>query len=269
MKLSYIITSYNRPQLLENAVACIVAEKVDESELILVDDCSEMPVTIPEIGRRAFPKAHTLIRNTNNLGVIGARNAGISAACGEYLLFLDDDDSSFPNRSRDLLDAIEWHATDFAAARALIRSSGDKRCVPTAQQTLLTPLLLLLNPPHINSVIWRRDFLLETAGMDNRVPYFGEHVTLMLGLMRGKTGFLSEKTVATFGYLEDGLTEKSHREDRLNHDLRAYFHLLAEASVEPGLTEIFFRIIKMLETEKTPTYDLFLEKMKKLPGIGD
>lgn len=266
MKLSYIITTYNRPHLLEGATACILREKVEDSELIIVDDCSAEPVSMPASALQAFGARSQLIRNPVNLGVIGARNAGIAAATGEYIIFLDDDDTSEPHRSRDLLDAIWLQGTDFAAAHAYIRSGASVRVVPEASHGQLNPLKLLLNPPHINAVIWRRDFLLETNGMDNRVPYFGEHVTLMLGLMRGKTGYLSEKIVATFGYLEDGLTEAAQGQKKLHQDLQGYFRLLTEASEDPGLTRTFVRIQEMLETGAVTTYDDFLAKLYRLLG---
>lgn len=261
MKLSYIITSYNRPGLLENAVACIVAEKIEDSELVVVDDCSDLPVVMPGIVRDAFPNTHQLIRNPKNRGVIGARNAGVAAARGEFVLFLDDDDRSAPNRSRDLLDAISTQGTDFVAAHAVMHTRTGARIVPVATGGALTPMILLLNPPHIDAVIWRRNFLLETRGLDGRIPYFGEHVTLMLGLMRGKTGYLSEKTVAHFGYLEGGLTENVRRQNRLKQDLQAYFQLLTEASADPTLTTAFLRVSEMLKTTEIASYDDFLERL--------
>jgi|GEM_PF-5576768 len=101
--ISYIITTFNRPTLLEKSVNSIIAERTFPSELIIVDDCSHTPLQLSNAIKNHFGADLHLIRNDRNLGVIGARNVGIQAAKYDFLLFLDDDDQSWPNRSQVLL----------------------------------------------------------------------------------------------------------------------------------------------------------------------
>src|SRR5262245_57261514 len=113
MQVSYIITSFNRPQWLERAIGFVAAERCPASELIVGDDHGATPVVLPPAAQSAFPGAHRLIRNPTNLGVIGARNAGLAAARGEFVLFLDDDDESLPDRTERLLPAIQGSGFEF------------------------------------------------------------------------------------------------------------------------------------------------------------
>ena len=71
-------------------------------EVIVVDDCSsdETPQRLPEIaGIRA-------LRNAQNLGFIGACNAGAAQARGEYVLFLNNDTAVTPGWLEALVDAF-------------------------------------------------------------------------------------------------------------------------------------------------------------------
>lgn len=92
MKYSVIVPVYNCMHYLESCVESIFNQKTGSSyEIILVDDGSE-----DESARLCdwLAEKHECIRVIHqvNQGVSAARNAGIYAAKGEYLLFLDADD---------------------------------------------------------------------------------------------------------------------------------------------------------------------------------
>ena len=61
-------------------------------EIILVDDCSDIPVineTLPKAIEFLFPPLVKLVRNPRRLGLIKARMAGSDKAQGDVILFLD------------------------------------------------------------------------------------------------------------------------------------------------------------------------------------
>lgn len=260
MKLSYIITTYNRNDLLGNAIRFVVRERCEHSELIVVDDNSHVPAKIPDFAKEAFPNACRLIRNRENLGVIGARNAGLSAARGEYVLFLDDDDESFPNRTRDLLSAIETSGFDFVAARAIAGKGEFEKTVPASSGFLLTPEKILLYPSHIDAIIWRRSMF--AGGLDNRVPYLGEHISLIMCLLHGGSAWLSEAVVACFAYIESGLTVQAQEQNALKDHLLAMHGIFLEESETPSLRQLFSRIISMLQAESIRDFDDYLQKLE-------
>lgn len=74
---------------LEEALASAAGQSFAELELLVVDDGSPVPEAIAEIVGR-FPTARLLRRDP--AGVAAARNAGVRAARGELIAFLDDDD---------------------------------------------------------------------------------------------------------------------------------------------------------------------------------
>jgi O-antigen biosynthesis protein len=87
-RVSVIVPVYNH---FHHTLACLrsLAEVAESTpfEVVVVDDCSadETAERLPEIG------GLTVVRNADNLGFIGACNAGAEVARGEFLVFLNND----------------------------------------------------------------------------------------------------------------------------------------------------------------------------------
>ena len=87
MKLSIIIPTYNRPQLLKHAVTSVLNNGGNGCEVIVVDDGLEKSALSLSLG-----KDIKVITTPGRTGASAARNQGATHATGAYLLFLDDDD---------------------------------------------------------------------------------------------------------------------------------------------------------------------------------
>jgi glycosyltransferase involved in cell wall biosynthesis len=99
--LSIIIPTYNRPHFLPRAVKSALQQTVEEVEVIVVDDGSDNPVSLPEHSRLQ------VIRLPQNSGNAVARNVGLKAAKGQYVMYLDDDDQLLPDMAQVSLDALK------------------------------------------------------------------------------------------------------------------------------------------------------------------
>lgn len=256
--ISYIITTYNRNALLQKAIEAIIAERILPSELIVVDDCSTQVVAVAAFAKATFGKDIRVIRNAQNMGVIGARNVGIRAAKYDFLLFLDDDDESFPNRSKDLFNYIEKSNYAFVAAKCEMRTYSSLKIVPNSPKTVLSIHHLLQFAPHINAIIWRRTALLALDGMDNRVPYLGEHITMQLMLLKGAQALQVEEVVAYFSYLEDGLTQHVTQKNIMKERLIAFFNILLTESQHTPTHAYFGQLQNLLLQQNICTFDDYL-----------
>lgn len=91
MKISVVIPTHNRPALLAEAVASIVQQTHGDWELVIIDDGSAPPVSLAALSEADGDRIR-LFRHETRQGVARAKNAGISAATGEVVTLLDDDD---------------------------------------------------------------------------------------------------------------------------------------------------------------------------------
>lgn len=89
---SVIIPTYNRAALLREALDSVFTQTLNDYEVIVVDDGSTDDT---EAMVRNYPGKIQLLKQ-KNIGPGAARNAGVAAAVGEYVAFLDSDDLWFP-----------------------------------------------------------------------------------------------------------------------------------------------------------------------------
>lgn len=94
-KVSAIITTHNRAELLERAISSVIGQTYKELECIVVDDASTD--NTKDICSK-YPVQYIYIKKEESRGGNYARNLGIKASKGKYCAFLDDDDYWFPTK---------------------------------------------------------------------------------------------------------------------------------------------------------------------------
>lgn len=92
IKISVVIPVYNAADLLPRAVGSVVMQEFNDYELILVDDGST-DGSYEVCDELAANDMHIRVIHKENGGVSSARNAGIMAAKGEFIMFIDADDA--------------------------------------------------------------------------------------------------------------------------------------------------------------------------------
>ena len=93
--VSLLMAAYaQRPAWLREAVSSALGQRDCSFELILIDDGSPEPVA--EL-LAEFDDPRLRVLRVEHGGVSRARNAGIAAARGRYIRFLDSDDDSPPD----------------------------------------------------------------------------------------------------------------------------------------------------------------------------
>src|SRR4051795_5577813 len=93
--VSTIIPVFNRPAMLREAVASVLAQTYRPIEIIIVDDSStdDTPVVIDELAAR-HPEVRGIRRPNGGPGL--ARESGRGEARGEFIQYLDSDDLLMP-----------------------------------------------------------------------------------------------------------------------------------------------------------------------------
>jgi glycosyltransferase involved in cell wall biosynthesis len=101
LKVSVIIPTYNRADLLERAIRSVLSQTYRDFEIIVVDDASID--NTQEMVKEKFKQEMDsgilrYVRNETNMERSHSRNKGMEIAQGEYIAFLDDDDIWLPHR---------------------------------------------------------------------------------------------------------------------------------------------------------------------------
>ena len=128
-KVSVIITTHNRANLLPRAVCSVLTQTFTDYEIIIVDDAST-DCTQEVIDRFDDPRIRS-IRHEINRRQSASINTGIAHAKGEYIAFLDDDDEFTPTSLTDRLAVIESAPSQVA----LVYGWGDKFNDATGKRT--------------------------------------------------------------------------------------------------------------------------------------
>lgn len=92
MTVSVILPVYNKIQYIEKTVSSLLAQSFTDFELLAVDDGST-DGTAALLDRLALADRHLRVLHKVNGGVSSARNAGLKAAKGEWVVFADGDDA--------------------------------------------------------------------------------------------------------------------------------------------------------------------------------
>jgi glycosyltransferase involved in cell wall biosynthesis len=116
-RISIISPAYNAAAFYDYWVESIQAQGYEDVEVLLVDDGSTDDL------RERAAKGPAFVRylRQENRGPAAARNAGIAAATGELVAFLDLDDLWEPNHLRRMAEALAKHP-EYPIAQGLIRN---------------------------------------------------------------------------------------------------------------------------------------------------
>lgn len=94
--ITFVMPAYNAVSTIETAVRSLTEQTSDNWEVIIVDDGSD-DGTGEAADTLACSDGRIKVLHQENAGVSAARNAAIAAARGEYLAFLDVDDTIVPD----------------------------------------------------------------------------------------------------------------------------------------------------------------------------
>lgn len=107
-RVSVVIPAYRAAAFVGQAVDSVLAQQATPAEVIVVDDASPDDIEAA-LARHLAAGCVQLLRLPRNQGVAAARNAGIRAASGDVVAFLDADDLWRPEHLAQALAVLQAH----------------------------------------------------------------------------------------------------------------------------------------------------------------
>jgi glycosyltransferase involved in cell wall biosynthesis len=216
--ISVVIPCFNQAHFLGEAVESALAQSYGEVEIVVVDDGSAD--NTGEVAGR-YPQVRYL--RQPNRGAAAARNAGLAAGKGEFLIFLDADDRLLP-------EAAEAGVRAFQGNPRIACAIGACRDIGPGGEALGTPDQILVRSDHYlallrscfvlsgSSVLFSRWCLEALAGFDESYVA-GDDYDLYLRIARQYEVECHGRVVTEYRRHADSLTQDPVR--TMRGELRA------------------------------------------------
>ncbi len=202
MKVSAIITTHNRCDLLKRAIDSVFKQTYKDIECIVIDDNSTdetkkyMEKKIKENSKLRY------IRNENpNMSGGGfARNLGIKESKGEYIAFLDDDDEWFADKiekqvsildeNKDVGIVICGRRIEYNSGKMYLEENPIDRGIKDYSKKILYNII------GVTSMMMFRKALLEKVGLfDEKIRFWQEYDLTIRLCQISKVAFLNEPLI--------------------------------------------------------------------------
>ncbi len=196
--LSVIIPFYNTGTWLPRSVDSVLKQTFQDTEIILVDDGStDRSGVIADEYAQKYPQIRVI--HLTHGGVSRARNAGLDAAAGEYIHFMDSDDYSDPDMYRSLVQLAKAYDADIAVCRICdvyrnrtkSRQSHGRQMVLEPQQALEQILTRRMDDSLCSKLI--RSSLFRTARFQEGKTYEDVRIMPDLFLHAGRIVLLNKE----------------------------------------------------------------------------
>lgn len=204
MKFSLIIPLYNKAPYIAQTLQSVLAQSFQEFEIIVVDDGStDASVDIV----KGFQQPQIRLVQQPNAGVSVARNRGIDLATGDWIGFLDGDDSLHPDYFAGMVEMMKaYPSIDILASR--FRVIADSPAWPPEVWPLQTPMYQLIDdlptrwmqgiPFFTGSVVIRAALLKSFMPCFPEGESFGEDMDVWFRLAEVSSIVLSDQPLAAY-----------------------------------------------------------------------
>ena len=193
--VSVVIPNYNYARYLRAAVDSVLEQTYREIEIIVVDDGSTdgSRKILDSYGERV----QTIFQR--NQGVSAARNNGVKASRGEFIAFLDADDSWLPSKIEKQVQCLKWDMSiglvhvgvvEIDAAGNVIRELLDGGAGDVWRDLLMFSSRGIFGGG--SGVMMRREIFDEAGGFDPQLSTSADWDLYFQVSSRHKVGFISE-----------------------------------------------------------------------------
>lgn len=208
MKVSVVIPTHNRVDLLPRAIRSVQNQTFKDFEIIIVSDGStdgtdELMENLSQKDSRINYISYYPGHNGNY-----ARNTGIKAAKGEYIAFLDDDDEWLPTKLEVQLKMMESDnkiGLVYTGTHSVYADDGiEYDSFPKFHGDMSKQVLYNNFAGSTTTVMLRRSILDKTGLFDEELPAMQDYDLWIRICQIAKVGVISEPMVNYYNYNNSG-----------------------------------------------------------------
>ena len=162
-KVSVIVPVYNAAAFLPSCLDSLTGQSLDEVEIVLVDDHG--PDDSMDVARRyaegySGPKTFVFAATPRNSGPGAARNVGLSVASGEFVAFVDADDTVEKDYCKVLYETALACNADISFCNANIIEASGSRVLSNPSPDNKKKFLISMKS-YLWTYCFRKDFILK------------------------------------------------------------------------------------------------------------
>ena len=159
MKISVIMLTYNREALVARAIESVLGQTFTDFEFIIVDNGStDQSGKIADQYAAKDERIRVIHKECGNIG--SGRNAGLDAAAGEYIAFIDDDDWCEPDFLEFLYNLAEENSADVTICGAAGRVFEEKLTM-NAEESVIELLWRKRYTMAFPTKLFKRELMIE------------------------------------------------------------------------------------------------------------
>ena len=170
-KVSIVIPTYNRAEMLKKAVESLLLQSHQNIEVVIVDDCSTDHTS--EVIKEMKDHRIQYIKHPINKGGAAARNTGIAHAAGDYIGFLDSDDQWLPEKLKKQLDVFKKNSdvgVVYTGLSVVNETKVLREMLPMFKGDILPKLIQFNCIDTTSSILVKKELLDEVEGFDTSFP---------------------------------------------------------------------------------------------------
>ena len=257
--ISVIVPTYNRADLLKEALQSVLAQTYTDYEMIVIDDGSTdntEGVVLQLFANHCEqkPESADQIRyiKQSNAGVSAARNHGIFEARGKWLAFLDSDDLWFPQKLEKQMAFLVEHPTagavccpanEYEDGQIRKDQQGNMMRLSSGLETSVLPFELFAekNPVWTSSVLVQKTVLYK-AGLFEGGLKISEDFCLWVKIARFTEFWFLNKVLGCYRFHESNTYVRNDPESRF-YALMTRQLQIVRWSKEPQIVKLYERWI--------------------------
>lgn len=238
VKLSFVIPVYQTPlEKIEKCMESICALDGIAYEMVVINDGSDCVLTDAlEQYLQTFETGKVVYFHQENAGVSAARNKGLELAGGEYVMFLDADDTILA----DNLHPQDLTAGDVLIYNNVMHKNGSSSVIrgnvtlSEGEQDKEQALAYLLDMTGLAALIYRMEMLKgNNIQFDTRMVHGEDFVFRAQSMLNAEKIYYFDRPLYSYQYSIRSIDNRWHRKpSEMLHDIETVYRMKQELSAQ-------------------------------------